>query len=182
MWERSWKAKTAPCIWVARGRLCPDGGALWGRAQPNRDSTPPIPSAPLYRLNHSIGVEGDVGGTGEPREQILCSAKWGRGLVVPPLRWIKGHFASVGERPKVNSPLPSGRAARHTQVAIVVRQAVDDFIHSGKKGPKHGICRRLEWQRKASPVCHSPGNSGQFRPPLVVWFRPVWTCFFFSSW
>ncbi|KAI5409131.1 NADH dehydrogenase subunit 5 [Lathyrus oleraceus] len=28
------KAKTAPRIWVARGRLCPDGGALWGRPSP----------------------------------------------------------------------------------------------------------------------------------------------------
>ncbi|GKA78971.1 NADH dehydrogenase subunit 5 [Tanacetum coccineum] len=67
VWERSWsgKAKTAPRIWVARGRLCPDGGALWGRAQPNRDSTPPTSSAPLYRLNHSKGL---IGGTGEPRE------------------------------------------------------------------------------------------------------------------
>ncbi|KAK1405895.1 hypothetical protein QVD17_42408 [Tagetes erecta] len=63
VWERSWsgKAKTAPRIWVARGRLCPDGGALWGRAQPNRDSTPPTSSAPLYRLNHSKGL---IGGTG----------------------------------------------------------------------------------------------------------------------
>ncbi|CAE5979354.1 unnamed protein product [Arabidopsis arenosa] len=70
VWERSWsgKAKTAPRIWVARGRLCPDGGALWGRAQPNRDSTPPASSAPLYRLNHSFGL---VGGTGEPRE-LAC--------------------------------------------------------------------------------------------------------------
>ncbi|KAI3673505.1 hypothetical protein L6452_39626 [Arctium lappa] len=67
VWERSWsgKAKTAPRIWVARGRLYPDGGALWGRAQPNRDSTPPTLSAPLYRLNHSKGL---IGGTGEPRE------------------------------------------------------------------------------------------------------------------
>ncbi|KAI3680722.1 hypothetical protein L6452_35496 [Arctium lappa] len=67
VWERSWsgKAKTAPHIWVARGRLCPDGGALCGRAQPNRDSTPPTSSAPLYRLNHSKGL---IGGTGEPRE------------------------------------------------------------------------------------------------------------------
>ena len=80
MWERSWsgKAKTAPRIWVARGRLCPDGGAFWGRAQPNRDSTPPASSAPLYRLNHSKGL---VGGTGEPRELVRCV---GRGLVVPP--------------------------------------------------------------------------------------------------
>ncbi|KAM7259085.1 hypothetical protein ACFE04_014826 [Oxalis oulophora] len=71
VWERSWsgKAKTAPRIWVARGRLCPDGGALWGRAQPNRDSTPPTSSAPLYRLNHSFGL---VGGTGEPRELVRC--------------------------------------------------------------------------------------------------------------
>ncbi|KAL0289002.1 UNVERIFIED_CONTAM: NADH-ubiquinone oxidoreductase chain 5 [Sesamum calycinum] len=53
----------------ARGRLCPDGGALWGRAQPNRDSTPPTSSAPLYRLNHSKGL---VGGTGEPRE-LACT-------------------------------------------------------------------------------------------------------------
>ncbi|GJT22154.1 NADH dehydrogenase subunit 5 [Tanacetum coccineum] len=70
VWERSWsgKAKTAPRIWVARGRLCPDGGALWGRAQPNRDSTPPTSSAPLYRLNHSKGL---IGGTGEPRELTL---------------------------------------------------------------------------------------------------------------
>ncbi|KAG7528117.1 NADH:quinone oxidoreductase/Mrp antiporter membrane subunit (mitochondrion) [Arabidopsis suecica] len=70
VWERSWsgKAKTAPRIWVARGRLCPDGGALWGRAQPNRDSTPPASSAPLYRLNNSFGL---VGGTGEPRE-LAC--------------------------------------------------------------------------------------------------------------
>nr|TKS02708.1 putative NADH dehydrogenase [Populus alba] len=59
------KAKTAPRIWVARGRLCPDGGAFRGRAQPNRDITPPTSSAPLYRLNHSKGL---VGGTGEPRE------------------------------------------------------------------------------------------------------------------
>ncbi|KAB5511274.1 hypothetical protein DKX38_030069 (mitochondrion) [Salix brachista] len=67
VWERSWsgKAKTAPRIWVARGRLCPDGGAFRGRAQPNRDITPPTSSAPLYRLNHSKGL---VGGTGEPRE------------------------------------------------------------------------------------------------------------------
>ncbi|PWA70695.1 ATPase, F0 complex, subunit C, mitochondrion (mitochondrion) [Artemisia annua] len=35
------------------------------RAQPNRDSTPPTSSAPLYRLNHSKGL---IGGTGEPRE------------------------------------------------------------------------------------------------------------------
>ncbi|GJX23742.1 hypothetical protein Tco_0228187, partial [Tanacetum coccineum] len=55
----------APHIWVARGRLCPDSGALWGRAQPNRDNTPPTSSAPLYRLNHSKGL---IGGTGEPRE------------------------------------------------------------------------------------------------------------------
>ncbi|KAL0297911.1 UNVERIFIED_CONTAM: hypothetical protein Sangu_3171900 [Sesamum angustifolium] len=54
---------------LARGRLCPDGGALWGRAQPNRDSTPPTSSAPLYRLNHSKGL---VGGTGEPRELVRC--------------------------------------------------------------------------------------------------------------
>nr|GEZ97887.1 nuclear poly(A) polymerase 4-like [Tanacetum cinerariifolium] len=27
----------APRIWVARGRLCLDCGALWGRAQPNKD-------------------------------------------------------------------------------------------------------------------------------------------------
>ncbi|KAK7322018.1 hypothetical protein VNO80_35202 [Phaseolus coccineus] len=93
VWERSWsgKAKTAPRIWVARGRLCPDGGALWGRAQPNRDSTPPTSSAPLYRLNHSQSL---VGGTGEPRELGTLS---------------------LGE---------------------------------GKKGPKHGRCRTLEWQRK----------------------------------
>ncbi|KAF3617182.1 NADH-ubiquinone oxidoreductase chain 5 [Capsicum annuum] len=67
VWERSCsgKAKTEPRIWVARGCLCPDGGALWGRAQPNRDSIPPTSSAPLYRLNHSFGL---VGGTGEPRE------------------------------------------------------------------------------------------------------------------
>ncbi|GJQ89481.1 ATPase subunit 9 [Tanacetum coccineum] len=97
VWERSWsgKAKTAPRIWVARGRLCPDGGALWGRAQPNRDSTPPTSSAPLYRLNHSKGL---IGGTGEPREL-----------------------------------------------------AVDSFIREGKKGPKHGRCRTLEWKRKARP-------------------------------
>ncbi|KAG4906093.1 hypothetical protein JHK84_032620 [Glycine max] len=71
VWERSWsgKAKTAPRIWVARGRLCPDGGAFWGRAQPNRDSTPPTSSAPLYRLNHSKSL---VGGTGEPRELVRC--------------------------------------------------------------------------------------------------------------
>jgi hypothetical protein len=77
---QSGKAKTAPCIWVARGRLCPDGGALWGRAQPNRDSTPPTPSAPLYRLNHSIG------GPVEPVNHASYSDAWGRGLVVPPLR------------------------------------------------------------------------------------------------
>ncbi|KAF3653201.1 NADH-ubiquinone oxidoreductase chain 5 [Capsicum annuum] len=67
VWERSWsgKAKTEPRIWVARGRLCPDGGALWGRAQPNMDSIPPTSSAPLYRLNHCFGL---VAGTGEPRE------------------------------------------------------------------------------------------------------------------
>ncbi|CAN6801305.1 unnamed protein product [Brassica oleracea var. botrytis] len=71
VWERSWsgKAKTAPRIWVARGRLCPDGGALWGRGSSNRDSTPPTSSAPLYRLNHSFGL---VGGTGEPRELVRC--------------------------------------------------------------------------------------------------------------
>ncbi|KAK8499203.1 hypothetical protein V6N12_076053 [Hibiscus sabdariffa] len=69
VWERSWsgKAKTAPRIWVARGRLCPDGGALWGRAQPNRDSTPPTSSAPLYRLNHSKSL---VGGTGKGRRGL----------------------------------------------------------------------------------------------------------------
>ncbi|KAK8589594.1 hypothetical protein V6N12_023988 [Hibiscus sabdariffa] len=26
---------------------------------------------------------------------------------------------------------------------------VDSFIREGKKGPKHGGCRTLEWQRKA---------------------------------
>ncbi|KAI3681469.1 hypothetical protein L6452_36265 [Arctium lappa] len=62
VWERSWsgKGKKAPRIWVARGHLCPDGGALWGTTQPNRDSTPPTSSAPLYRLNHSKGL---IGGT-----------------------------------------------------------------------------------------------------------------------
>ncbi|MED6186157.1 hypothetical protein PIB30_064088 [Stylosanthes scabra] len=71
VWERSWsgKAKTAPRIRVARGCLCPDGGALWGRALPNRDSTPPTSSAPLYRLNHSKSL---VGGTGGPRELVRC--------------------------------------------------------------------------------------------------------------
>ncbi|CAN0930435.1 hypothetical protein LINPERHAP2_LOCUS3202 [Linum perenne] len=106
VWERSWsgKAKTAPRIWVARGRLCPNGGAFWGRAQPNRDSTPPTSSAPLYRLNHS---KGDVGGTGEPRE------------------------------------------LRQARTRRLLRKAVDSFIREGKKGPKHGRCRTLEWQRKA---------------------------------
>ncbi|CAN1186823.1 hypothetical protein LINPERPRIM_LOCUS11062 [Linum perenne] len=106
VWERSWsgKAKTAPSIWVARGRLCPNGGAFWGRAQPNRDSTPPTSSAPLYRLNHS---KGDVGGTGEPRE------------------------------------------LRQARTRRLLRKAVDSFIREGKKGPKHGRCRTLEWQRKA---------------------------------
>ena len=70
------KAKTAPCIWVARGRVCPDGGALWGRAQPNRDSTPPTSSTSLYRLNHSKSL---VDETDEPRELVTCV---GRGLVV----------------------------------------------------------------------------------------------------
>ena len=31
----------------------------------------------------------------------------------------------------------------------LLRQAVDSFIREGKKGPKHGRCRTLEWQRKA---------------------------------
>nr|KJB09767.1 hypothetical protein B456_001G163400 [Gossypium raimondii] len=115
VWERSWsgKAKTAPRIWVARGRLCPDGGALWGRAQPNRDSTPPTSSAPLYRLNHSKSL---VGGTGEPRELVRC----------------------VGQRRQTCTPY-----------LILLRQVVDSFIREGKKGPKHGGCRTLEWQRKA---------------------------------
>lgn len=26
---------------------------------------------------------------------------------------------------------------------------MDSFIREGKKGPKHGGCRTLEWQRKA---------------------------------
>jgi hypothetical protein len=57
--ERSWegKAKTTPCIWVARGRLCPDGGALWGRAQPNRDSTPPTLSAFTKQENHNADLQ-----------------------------------------------------------------------------------------------------------------------------
>nr|GEY80032.1 NADH dehydrogenase subunit 5, mitochondrial [Tanacetum cinerariifolium] len=59
----------APRIWVAKGRLYPDDGALWGRAQPNRDSIPPTSSAPLYRLNHSKGL---ISGTGEPRELVRC--------------------------------------------------------------------------------------------------------------
>ncbi|KAC9261816.1 hypothetical protein E3N88_44228 [Mikania micrantha] len=110
MFDASWgffgdrKAKTAPRIWVARGRLCPDGGALWGRAQPNRDSTPPTSSAPLYRLNHSKGL---IGGTGEPREL-----------------------------------------------------AVDSLIREGKKGPKHGRCRTLEWKRKAGPYLFFQACSG----------------------
>ncbi|KAL8538536.1 hypothetical protein ACS0TY_000524 [Phlomoides rotata] len=85
VWERSCsgKAKTAPRIWVARGRLCPDGGVLWGRAQPNRDSTPPTSSAPLYRLNHSLGL---VGGTGEPRELVRCVGQ--RARSTPSLFWI----------------------------------------------------------------------------------------------
>ncbi|GFS28374.1 hypothetical protein Acr_00g0001380 [Actinidia rufa] len=33
----------------------------------------------------------------------------------------------------------------------LLRQAVDSFIREGKKGPKHGGCRTLEWQRKARP-------------------------------
>ncbi|KAL0295625.1 UNVERIFIED_CONTAM: NADH-ubiquinone oxidoreductase chain 5 [Sesamum calycinum] len=41
--------------------LMPRRWGLMGRAQPNRDSTPPTSSAPLYRLNHSKGL---VGGTG----------------------------------------------------------------------------------------------------------------------
>ncbi|GJY23793.1 ATPase subunit 9 [Tanacetum coccineum] len=77
VWELSWsgKAKMAPRIWVARGRLCPDGGALWGRAQPNRDNTPPTSSTPLYRLNHSKGL---IDRTGEPRELVRASkeGKW----------------------------------------------------------------------------------------------------------
>lgn len=31
----------------------------------------------------------------------------------------------------------------------LLRQAVDSFIRDGKKEPKHGRCRTLEWQRKA---------------------------------
>jgi hypothetical protein len=31
----------------------------------------------------------------------------------------------------------------------LLRQVVDSFIREGKKGPKHGGCRTLEWQRKA---------------------------------
>ena len=30
-------------------------------------------------------------------------------------------------------------------------KAGDSFIREGKKGPKHGGCRTLEWQRKARP-------------------------------
>ena len=91
VWERSWsgKAKTAPRIWVARGRLCPDGGTLWGRAQPNRDSTPPTSSAPLYRLNHSKSL---VGGTGEPRELVRCVGQRARST---PFSWSSLFFASV---------------------------------------------------------------------------------------
>ena len=70
------KAKTAPRIWVARGRICPNGGALWGRAQPNRDSTPPTSSASLYRLNHSKSLVDEID---EPHELVTCV---GRGLVV----------------------------------------------------------------------------------------------------
>ena len=33
----------------------------------------------------------------------------------------------------------------------LLRQAVDSFIREGKKGPKHGRCRTLEWKRKARP-------------------------------
>ncbi|GJR35832.1 NADH dehydrogenase subunit 5 [Tanacetum coccineum] len=75
--ERSWsgKAKMVPRIWVARGCLCPDGGALWGRAQCNRNSTPPTSSAPLYRLNHSKGL---IGGTVNHANWLDA---WGRGLV-----------------------------------------------------------------------------------------------------
>ncbi|XP_019241943.1 PREDICTED: uncharacterized protein LOC109221978 [Nicotiana attenuata] len=68
VWSWSGKAKRTPHIWVARGRLCPDGGALWDRAHPNRDNTPPS-SAPLYRLDHSFGL---VGGTGKSRELVRC--------------------------------------------------------------------------------------------------------------
>src|ERR1051325_9642162 len=85
----SGKAKTAPRIWVARGRLCPDGGALWGRAQPNRDSTPPTSSAPLYRQNHSFSL---VGGTGEPREQVRCVGQRARST---PFSLSSLFFASV---------------------------------------------------------------------------------------
>lgn len=58
-----------PSIWVAKERLCFDGEALCGRAQPNRDNTPPTLSAPLYQLNHSKGL---VDGISEPHELVKC--------------------------------------------------------------------------------------------------------------
>ncbi|KAF7117269.1 hypothetical protein RHSIM_RhsimMtG0004100 (mitochondrion) [Rhododendron simsii] len=42
------------------------------------------------------------------------------------------------------------------------REAVDSFIREGKKGPKHGRCRTLEWQRKARPLF--PGLFGHTVP------------------
>ncbi|GMP57320.1 hypothetical protein CsSME_00054664 [Camellia sinensis var. sinensis] len=138
VWERSWsgKAKTAPRIWVARGRLCPDGGALWGRAQPNRDSTPPTSSAPLYRLNHSKGL---VGGTGEPRE-------------LPFLR-----FGSESPTKK--------RGQACTPYLRLLRQAVDSFIREGKKGPKKArpylffqACSDIRFPRKIKLVSRVMGN------------------------
>ncbi|KAJ3668691.1 hypothetical protein LUZ61_022845 [Rhynchospora tenuis] len=109
VWERSWsgKAKTAPRIWVARGRLCPDGGALWGRGSSNRDSTPPTSSAPLYRLNHSFGL---VGGTGEPRELACLDIRFPRKI-------------------KLVSRVMGNLPARPTVVMLIVVTSISSLVH-----------------------------------------------------
>ncbi|KAG6467657.1 hypothetical protein ZIOFF_074500 (mitochondrion) [Zingiber officinale] len=107
VWERSWlgKAKTAPCIWVARGRLCPDGGALWGRAQPGQH-TPHFKRTSVSTESLSRWVM-----SVEPVNHASWLDAWGRGLVVPP--FLDPAFSSL----------------RPTVVMLIVVTSISSLVH-----------------------------------------------------
>ena len=84
----------------------------------------------------------------EPVNHASWLDAWGRGLVVPPFSWSSLFFASVVNHLKSKGGWP----ARHTYTHTVPgRRWTHFWIREGKKGPKHGRCRTLEWQRKARP-------------------------------